>query len=301
MDRTILMALAFAAFCSFGLYMLVSPETKGERGGKSPLGKHMAWAKEIMVMRAIESGRGAPTWGPAILLMSSVVMFGVGFAVPVVLGNNLPIAIVIGPCMSLVPWIGLSIIGNRTTRAMQAHMEHAMGLVTNSYLRAQDIIGAIQDNVGEFRGYTELLFKDFLTQVSLTDSSISASLASMRDKTTNTYFRQWCTVLIQCLGDRELRFILPSIVAEMGDSRSVVLEADTMIKKARRDYAIIMVIACMQLPIIGQVNGEWYRMLTMTLSGQVLTAVVFGVMAICSLLALRTGSVIRGGKRKWVG
>ena len=297
MVKVYLLAGAFVLFCSLGLFLLLSVENEGAKKTKF-MAKAFARTYEILAMWAVESGRTVKSWEIWVWVLASLFLMVLGFVVPGVFLSNIPMALVVSPILGAVPWFVLNVIGRRTQKNLQSHMEHAMGLVTNSYLRAQDIIGAISDNMGEFRGYTELLFKEFLTQVSLTDSSIASSLETMRDKTTNTYFKQWCTVLIQCMEDRELRFILPSIVAEMADSRGVIMEADTLVKKAQRDYIVILIIACMQIPIIGQINPDWHRMLTATTVGQVLTSVIFGVMAICTVEVFRAASKGQGGKTR---
>lgn len=297
MVKVYLLAGVFVLFCSLGLFLLLSVENEGAKKTKF-MARVFARTYEILAMWAVESGRIVKSWEIWVWALASLFLMVLGFVVPGVFLSNIPMALVVSPILGAVPWFVLNVIGRRTQKNLQSHMEHAMGLVTNSYLRAQDIIGAISYNMGEFRGYTELLFKEFLTQVSLTDSSIASSLETMRDKTTNTYFKQWCTVLIQCMEDRELRFILPSIVAEMADSRGVIMEADTLVKKAQRDYIVILIIACMQIPIIGQINPDWHRMLTATTVGQVLTSVIFGVMAICTVEVFRAASKGQGGKTR---
>ena len=297
MVKTYILAASFVVACSVGMFLILTSERTGDKRPKT-WDRRFVKTREILAMWAVESGRTVKSWELWVWLAVSVALMVVGFLVPGLGFGNIPMAMVISPILGAVPWFVISAIGKRTQKNLQSHMEHAMGLVTNSYLRVQDIIGAISDNMSEFRGYTEVLFKEFLTQVSLTDSSIAASLETMRDKSTNTYFKQWCTVLIQCMEDRELRFMLPSIVAEMADSRGVIMEADTMIKKAQRDYIVILIIACMQLPIISQINPDWYRILTTTTVGQILTAVVFGVMAICTVQVFMVASKVQGGRSK---
>lgn len=304
MSKTFLIATVFVLFSSVGLILL----SLYSRGRVTGLGKtikdgrpmklatpYLTRAEEILALKALEMNGVWTKVKVVHLICGSVVLLVVGGAVFGTLLGNIPLAIVAAPIMAAIPWIILNLIGRRTSRNLQDQLEHAMGIVTNSYLRGQDIIGSIQDNIGEFNGYTEVLFRGFLTEVSLTDAGIATALADMRDKTANTYFKQWCTVLIQCLEDRELRFTLPPIVAEMGDRRGAVLEADTMIKKAQRDFFVILVIACMQLPIIGQVNPEWYRLLTDTTTGQVVTAVVFALCAICGLVVIKKAGSLREG------
>ena len=304
MSKTFLIATIFVLFSSAGLVLLILYcRAKGTSLGNPRKGgrqmnlttPYLTRADEILALKALEMNGVWSKVKVAHMICCSAVLLVVGGAVFGTLLGNIPLAIVAAPIMAAIPWIILNLIGRRTSRNLQDQLEHAMGIVTNSYLRGQDIIGSVQDNIGEFNGYTEMLFRGFLTEVSLTDAGIATALADMRNKTANTYFKQWCTVLIQCLEDRELRFTLPPIVAEMGDRRGAVLEADTMIKKAQSDFFVILVIACMQLPIIGQVNPEWYRLLTDTTVGQLVTAVVFAMCAICGLVVIRKAGSLREG------
>lgn len=285
-----ILIIVFAVFNCVGLLFLLGGSrhrTRGEIGAKS-----LKRAKEMLAMRAIETGRPINPKAVYFLLCLSFLLLIAGIAIPVVMAGNVPVALVIGPVSAQVPWIVLDYIGRKTRKTMQGHMEHAMGLVTNSYLRGQDIIKAIVDNVGEFSGYTEVLFKEFLTEISLTDSSVSSSILHMRDKSTDTYFYQWCTVLLQCVEDREMRFMLPSIVVEMADSKGAIREAETSIKKAQRDFVVILIIALMQFPMVKQINYGWYIMLSRT------TAVAFAVITICALMVVKMGWDAQGGKRK---
>ncbi len=304
MSKTILIAAVFVLFSSGGLALLcLHRGGKGTVLGKPAKGRRqiklttpfLVRAEELLALKALEMNGVWAKVKVVHLICVSGVLFVVGGAVFGGLLGNIPSALVAAPVMAAIPWVILNLIGRRTRRNLRDQLEHAMGLVTNSYLRGQDIIEAVQDNIGEFDGYTEMLFRGFLTEVSLTDAGIAAALANMRDKTANTYFKQWCTVLIQCLEDRELRFTLPPIVAEMVDRRGAVLEANTLIRKAQRDFFVIVVIACMQLPIMGQVNPEWYRLLTDTTIGQIVTAILFALCAVCGLVVIRKAGSVKEG------
>ncbi len=275
---------------------LVSAGSKGRKTAVrwAGLSRFMASQSEILRMRAFCSGKRIRIGVEGLAALSAVLAALGGIFCAAFMGN-LPLALAVVPALAALPWAVLNLIGRRDRRGLRDRFENALGIVTNSYLRSQDIVGAIQDNAESIGGYPGMLFREFLTEVSLTDSDLAGAISHMRAKTGDRGFRQWCTVLIQCLGDRELRFILPSVVSEMAEDRNAVLEAEPAVMKARKDFLIVLILAVMQLPIIRQVNPDWYRTVTETVPGQVIVAIGFCVCCVCAWLAFSIGE---GGERK---
>ena len=296
--------IAASLLAGAGAYMVLVPllaERTPVRDGNVRRGPEWPWLSrfaasqnEILRMRAFNSGK-RPRIGVEGVMALSAILAALGGIVGGAVMRNIPLTLALVPAMAALPWAALNLIGRRDRRGLRDRIENALGIVTNSYLRSQDIISAVKDNIGSIGGYPGLVFREFLTEVSLTDSDLAGAIAHMRDKTGDRGFRQWCTVLIQCLGDRELRFILPSVVAEMAEDRNALLEAEPAVMKARKDYLIVLILAVMQIPIIGRVNSDWYRTITATVPGQIIITVGFCVCAVCTWLAFSIGE---GGDRR---
>lgn len=203
-----------------------------------------------------------------------------GYCAGKVIFSSFPIALAVGTFGLIAPLLFFSF---RQTKAKTAQLERlasSMMILSNSYVVTEDIITSVRDNL-EILEYPEP-FKDFLTYVTLMDSSMDNGLRRMEAKVNNPYFSQWIDALVLAQEDRSLKYVTVTVVDSMHDVLSVQAESDAAMYAVWRDY-LMTLIMIFSVPLIFKFTlADAYLTLTGSLVGQsmfilLLAAVVFSV------------------------
>ena len=203
-----------------------------------------------------------------------------GFFAGKTIFSSMPIALAVGTFGMIAPLLFFSF---RQTKAKTAQLERlasSMMILSNSYVVTEDFITSVRDNL-EILEYPEP-FKDFLTYVTLMDSSISTGLRRMEHQVRNVYFSQWVDALELAQKDRSLKYVTVSVVDSMHDVLSVQAESDAAMYAVWRDYLMTLVMI-FSVPLIFKFTlADAYLTLTNSVGGQalfllLLAAVIFSV------------------------
>ena len=203
-----------------------------------------------------------------------------GYCAGKVIFSSFPIALAVGTFGLIAPLLFFSF---RQTKAKTAQMERlasSMMILSNSYVVTEDFITSVRDNL-EILEHPEP-FKDFLTYVTLMDSSVATGLRRMEAKVNNPYFSQWIDALVLAQDDRSLKYVTVTVVDSMHDVLSVQAESDAAMYAVWRDY-LMTLIMIFSVPLIFKFTlADAYLTLTGSLVGQsmfilLLAAVIFSV------------------------
>lgn len=203
-----------------------------------------------------------------------------GYCAGKVIFSSFPIALAVGTFGLIAPLLFFSF---RQTKAKTAQLERlasSMMILSNSYVVTEDFITSVRDNL-EILEYPEP-FKDFLTYVTLMDSSVGNGLRRMEAKVNNPYFSQWIDALVLAQEDRSLKYVTVTVVDSMHDVLSVQAESDAAMYAVWRDY-LMTLIMIFSVPLIFKFTlADAYLTLTGSLIGQsmfilLLAAVIFSV------------------------
>jgi hypothetical protein len=197
--------------------------------------------------------------------------------------DNMLAAIVLAGGLSVMPLVIIRVRTADYVRGLNARLETGMGMITNAYLQSGDLISAVKDNFRLMPPPLDGLLGSFLVETQYIDANLIRAIDLMRDKVSNRYWRDWCSVLIQCQHDRQLRFALPGIVERLGESRRAQMEIDTTIQKHFGDYLITILIVLGSIPLMGFMMPDWYDTLMQTLPGKITLAVILGAILITAV------------------
>lgn len=203
----------------------------------------------------------------------SLALSSLGFAFGYLIDNFLA-AVVLAVGLAIVPQAIIQIRTGEYLRGLHEKLEIGMGIITNSYLQSGDLVGTVQESHHLLPAPLDNIFKSFLVETQFIDANLVRALEQMRGKIDNYYWQEWCSILIQCQHDRQLRFALPGIVDRLSETRRIQLEIDTTIRKHFGDYIITVMIVLGSIPLMGLMMPEWYEMLMETLAGKITLAVV---------------------------
>jgi hypothetical protein len=245
--------------------------------GKRPalVSRKLAEARQMLLSSGMGEQVRTYSWLSLVLGLSGLI-FGL-------LLDNIAAALVLALGLALAPLIIIRIRTAEYLRGLNANLETGLGLVTNSYIQSADIIVSIRDNLHLIPAPLDQLLANFLVETQLIDANLVRALQILRSKINNRHWQDWCSVLIQCQHDRQLRYSLPGIVERLGETRRIQLETDTIIQKHFGDYLITVLIVLGSIPLMGFMMNDWYEMLLGSVPGKITLALVLGAILFTAL------------------
>lgn len=238
---------------------------------------------ERLLTRCGELVRSSQMPPPAYYLLTALCAVG-GYLAGRVIFSSFPIALSVATLGLIAPLLYFSF---RETKAKAARLERlasSMTILSNSYIATEDLITSVQDDL-EVLEYPEP-FRDFLTYVTMMDSSVEHALRRMESQVDNPYFSQWIDALVLAQENRALKYAAAAVVDSMHDVLAVQAESDAAMYAVWRDY-LMTLIMIFSVPLIFKFSlPDAYLTMTGSLVGQglfvlLLAAVVFSVL--CAL------------------
>lgn len=215
-----------------------------------------------------------------IVCFSSVILFAVGAFVSVLI-DNLFLLPALSISLALVPFLYTAntlAIYEKTTKE---ELETTLSIITTSYIRNDDIVSSVRENIQYIKPPIKDVFKAFETEATLVSSNIKHALYNLKDKIDDEIFREWCDTLIQCQDDRTLKDTLLPIVAKLTDVRIVNSELKTMLSAAKNEYWVMVLLVVGNIPLLYMLNKDWFNTLMYETSGK-------AVLGICGVVILIT-------------
>lgn len=164
---------------------------------------------------------------------------------------------------------------------IREEMETALSIVTTSYIRSDDIVGAVKENLTYLKPPIREIFSGFVGDAMMISSDTKAVLRNMQERIDNDIFAEWCDTLIACQDDRTLKDTLLPIVSKLTDVRIVNNELKTMLDAVQKEYWTMVLLVVGNIPLIYALNKEWFNSLMFSTPGKL-------VLAICGMTIVIT-------------
>ena len=148
------------------------------------------------------------------LCACSLALAAVGVSVAVAIGN-LFLAPVLAIGLMFVPFWYIKTTETNYKKAISSELETALSIITTAYLRNEDIITSIEENVHYLNAPVKTVFESFISRIKLSNPDVTAALLEMKQQIDNEVFHEWCDSLILCQNDRSLKFTLTPIVNKL--------------------------------------------------------------------------------------
>ena len=84
---------------------------------------------------------------------------------------------------------------------IREEMETALSVVTTSYIRTDDIVTSVRENLTNLKPPIRDIFAGFVGDATMVSSDTKAALRNLRDRIDNDIFAEWCDTLIACQDD----------------------------------------------------------------------------------------------------
>lgn len=216
----------------------------------------------------------------SLICFLSVVLFVIGILLSVAI-KNLFLLPTISIALGLVPFIYTTNILSLYERTTKEELETTLSIISTSYIRNDDIVYAVQENIEYIKPPIKEVFKSFETEATLLSSDIKKALHHLKRKIDDEIFREWCDALIQCQDDRTLKDTLLPIVSKLTDVRVINNELKTMLQSAKNEYWMMVLLLISNIPILYMLNKDWFNTLVYETSGK-------AVLGICGVVILVT-------------
>ena len=214
----------------------------------------------------------------------SLLLFAVG-AVLALLLNNIYMVPIFGIGFSLVPVWYLRSTAATYKKHLNEELEMSISIITTSYLRTEDLIKSVKENLPFINEPVKSTFSAFVSEAELINANLVSAINSMKMKVPNRVFHEWCNILIQCQSDRSMKQTLPTITQKFSDVRVVQSELEAMMQGPRREAITMVFLVIANIPLLYFLNQDWFHALLFTTPGKI-------ALAICGAIILFSVSQI---------
>lgn len=204
----------------------------------------------------------------------ALICMGLGIICGAVIFRDVMLSCITGIAFAPLAYLCLMFQTMSARRMETNELENTMQMITNAYLSNDDIIGAFQVYLEEKnRGVDERLrevtpFDEFLADVTLINPNLNRALLSLDSKIDNHYFHDWIDKLMLCEKNREMKGNLQLTLQQMNDEKHLQAKNDTAMIAAWRTYLTTAGIMFSIIPILKNVNEDWFYTLTRTTVGK---------------------------------
>lgn len=176
-----------------------------------------------------------------LLCTASLLLFAAGAAIAVMIGNvfnsgagvRIFISAVLVHQADRIPF----------QKDVSSELETALSIITTAYLRSEDILTSVEENLEYLNPPVKTVFADFVSRIRLIDPDLEAALEELKGKIENDVFMEWVDALKSCLYDRSLKTTLTPIVAKLSDMRIVNAELEYLVFEPRKEFITMVVLA----------------------------------------------------------
>lgn len=222
---------------------------------------------------------------PVVFIACAV--FAIAGTIIASLFDNVFLIPVLGIGMMCLPVWYIKLTASHFKKDISEELETALSVISSAYIRNEDIVTAVEENVHYLNPPIKNVFTDFLVQLKLIDSDVVKAIEGLKPKIDNDVFHEWCDALIQCQSDRNLKSTLTPIVTKLSDVRTVNTELELMLAEPRKEFIIMALLVVATIPILYFLNKDWYEVLMHTGIGKIVLAVDFAAIFICGAFVVK--------------
>lgn len=222
----------------------------------------------------------------AVTCAASLLLMIVGCVISIMIDNPFLVP-VFAIAFAMIPFI----YAKRTVAYYDNHvkeeLETALSIITTSYVRTDDIVSAVKENIQYLKPPVKDIFAGFVAENMMISSDVKQSIRHLKEKVNNSIFAEWCETLIACQDDRTLKDTLMPIVTKLTDVRIVNNEIKGMLSSARIEYYMMAGMVVGNIPLLYFLNKDWFNALMFTTLGKLVLAICGLVIIVTAVLMLR--------------
>jgi len=213
----------------------------------------------------------------------SMILLITGGVISVIIGNYFLIP-VLSLSLAILPFFYAKSTLNHYKKHVDEELETALSIITTSYVRSDDIVKSVGENVMYIKPPVKDFFATFVAETTTINSNTKSALRHLRERVDNQIYREWCDALIACQDDRTLKTSLMSVVNKLSDVRIVNNELKTMLYEPRKEYWTMVALIIGNIPLLFVLNRDWFHTLMWTLPGKIILAMAGAIITITAIL-----------------
>ena len=214
----------------------------------------------------------------------SILLLVVGSITAIVIDNYFLIP-VFAIAFASVPFMYIKGTITAYDKRMKEEMETALSVITISYIRTDDLIGAVNESLPNLRPPVRGVFQSFVGEATTVTSDIKTAIRNLKERIDNQIYAEWCDALIDCQDDRALMDTLLPIVSKFTEVNKINIELQTMLSEVKKEYYMMVCLVVGNLPLLYFLNKSWFETLMFSLPGKI-------VLAVCGLTILVTAFLL---------
>ena len=200
-----------------------------------------------------ETGRSAEF---AKVCLQCVIFTAAGALIGVVLKSVIATAI-LGVMFFMIPLWRLKLYRNKYRKYLTAQLESTTSLVTISYIRCNNFIQAVEENIDQISPIVRPKFQKFLDECKV-NASTKNCVRNLRDSINNNLFHEWCEIVLKTLDNSEMKEALLPICEQYTNVKIVQDEIDAEVLGSIAEYVIMMLFMLFCYPLVYFLNAEWF-------------------------------------------
>ena len=220
----------------------------------------------------------------SIACAASVVLMILGCILAIMIDNAFLIP-VFAIAFAMIPFAYAKRTVNYYDNHIKEELETSLSIITTSYVRTDDIVTAVKENMQHLKPPVKEIFAGFVAENMMISADIKQSIRHLKEKVSNSIFDEWCDTLIACQDDRTLKDTLMPIVSKLTDVRIVNNEIKGMLVAARTEYFMMAAMVVGNIPLLYFLNKDWYAALMDSTPGKI-------VLAVCGLTIIVTAMLM---------
>lgn len=189
-------------------------------------------------------------------------------------------------CLCIPVWY-VKLTASHYKRDIAEELETALSIITTAYLRNEDIVTAVEENLPYLNAPIKDVFAEFLVQMRLIDSDTTKAIYALKQKVDNEVFHEWCDALAACQYDRGLKGTLTPIVEKLSDIRVVNSELELLLAEPRKEFIIMALLLLANIPLMYFLNKDWYGVLMHSVAGKIVLAIDMAAIFISSAFVVK--------------
>lgn len=219
------------------------------------------------------------------IICLSLILFAVGGVVAVLI-NNIFLLPVFATAFAVIPFIYVRSSMDAYEKHIKDELETTLSIISTSYMRSDDIISAVKENLTYIKPPLREHFSAFLSDATFI-SNTKQALKNLKKKVDDEIFREWCDALLQCQDDSTLKDTLQPIVAKLTDVRIVNTELSSMMAAVRMEYYTMVGLVVGNIPLLYVLNKDWFHTLIYEIPGKITLGVCGLVIFVTYLFMLK--------------
>lgn len=200
-----------------------------------------------------ETGRGAEF---AKVCLQCIIFTAVGALAGLILKNIIATA-VLGLMGFMLPLWRLKLYRNKYKKYVTAQLESTTSLITISYIRCNNFIQAVEENIEQISPIVRPKFQRFLDECKI-NASVKNCVRNLRDSINNSLFREWCEIVLKTLDNSEMKEALLPICEKYTNVKIVQDEIDAEVMGSIAEYIIMMAFMVCCYPLVYFLNADWF-------------------------------------------